>query len=72
MALQIKNIDRIGNNWLYVQFTNKESAMLYGFGSKGDIYTEVSENLNKASLAELKKDVIKFEWDIEKLKSKYL
>ena len=69
--VKIKSISKIGNEISIITDTG-ESAVLYKFGNKGDIYTTVSPGLYKYELADFKKAIKKYDWDINKLKELYL
>jgi len=65
MERKITSIINIGNN-ISVIFNDGESALFTKFGKT--IFTEVSENVKKKTLSEFKKDIVKYNWDVEKLK----
>jgi len=69
--MEIKSITQIGNE-ISIITDNGESAVLYKWGSKGDIYTTVSPGLYKHQLKQFKKDIIKSGWNLEQLKEWYL
>ena len=69
--MKIKSITKIGDE-ISIITDNGESAVLYKWGSKGDIYTTVSKGLYKYQLKQFKKDIIKSGWDIKQLKEWYL
>ena len=69
--LKVSSFCKIGDS-ISINFTNGESAVLYKIGDKGDIYTTVSDGLNKKSLQEIKKDVKKTSWNIQELEKIYL
>jgi len=48
------------------------NAVLYKWGSKGDIYTTTSPGLYKYQLKQFKKDIVKSGWNLEQLKEWYL
>lgn len=48
-----------------------ECVYFYKFGKT--IYTELlTENLQKKTFAEFKKDIIKFDWDLKKLEENWI
>jgi hypothetical protein len=67
--LKVQNFCKIGDS-VSVNFTNGESAVLYKFGR--DVYTTVSPGLNKKSLESIKKDIKKFNWNVQELEKIYL
>lgn len=69
--LKVIKIYNIGE-YLAFDFDNGETATFHKFGTKGDIYTTVTENLNKKSLDIIKKDVKKFNWNTQELEKIYL
>jgi hypothetical protein len=69
--MKIKSITQIGNEISIITECG-ESAVLYKWGSKGDIYTTVSNGLYKYQLKEFKKAIKECDWDINKLKEWYL
>ena len=69
MERKITSIINIGNN-ISVIFNDGESALFTKFGKT--IFTEVSENVKKKTLSEFKKDIVKYKWDVEKLKEVWI
>ena len=65
MERQITSIILIGGT-ISIILNDGESALFTKFGKT--TYTEVSENVKKKTLSEFKKDIVKYKWDIEKLK----
>lgn len=57
-------------NCLLIRFDNYKWAKFYKFGK--DIYTVTSDTLNKKSLIQLKKDIQRLDWNIEKIKQEYI
>ena len=55
---------------LAFDFDNSSTAVFHKFGR--DIYTTVTENLNKKSLEEIKKDINKTNWSKIELEKIYL
>ena len=68
--LKVTKIYNIGE-YLAFDFDNSSTAVFYKFGEK-DIYTTVTENLNKKSLDGIKKDIKKVSWNIQELEKIYL
>ena len=69
--MKITSITSIGNE-ISIITDNGESAVLYKFGNKGDIYTTVSNGLYKYELADFKKAIKRTDWNIEQLKKEFL
>ncbi len=69
--MKIKSITSIGNE-ISIITEEGESAVFYKWGSKGDIYTTVSNGLYKYELADFKKAIKRTNWDVEQLKKLYL
>ena len=69
--LKINNISNVGEHIL-VEFSEEKSAIFHKFGDKGDIYTTVSDELNKATVSELKESIKKNDWNLEKIKKEWL
>lgn len=67
--LKVTKIYNIGNH-LAFDFSNDSTAVFHKFGQ--DIYTTVTENLNKKTLEGIKKDINKVSWDINELEKIYL
>ena len=67
--LKVTKIYKVGEH-LAFDFNNSSTAIFHKFGK--DIYTTVTEDLNKKSLEEIKKDINKVSWDISKLEKIYL
>ena len=67
--LKVTKIYNVGEH-LAFDFNNSSTAVFHKFGQ--DIYTTVTENLNKKSLEGIKKDLKKTDWDINKLEKIYL
>lgn len=65
------SINQIGNEISIITDTG-ESAVLYKWGSKGDIYTTVSDGLYKYQLKEFKEAIKEYSWDINKLKEEFI
>ena len=68
--LKVTKIYNIGEH-LAFDFNNSSTAVFHKFGEK-DIYTTVTETLNKKSLDEIKKDIKKVSWNINELEKIYL
>ena len=68
--LKVTKIYNIGEH-LAFDFDNSSTAVFHKFGEK-DIYTTVTENLNKKSLQEIKKDINKTNWSKIELEKIYL
>ena len=68
--LKVTKIYNIGEH-LAFDFNNSSTAVFHKFGEK-DIYTTVTENLNKKSLEGIKKDIKKVSWNINELEKIYL
>lgn len=64
MERYITSIEKVGDN-ISIIFNDLESAVFYRFGK--DIYTTTSEKVLKKTLSEFKKDLKKFDWDVEEL-----
>jgi len=69
--MKIKSISKIGNEISIITDTG-ESAVLYKFGNKGDIYTTVSPGLYKYELADFKRAIKRTNWNLEQLKKEFL
>lgn len=69
--MKIKSINKIGNAISIITDTG-ESAVFYPFSAHKDIYTTTSLGLYKYQLKDFKRDIKKFDWDINKLKELYL
>ena len=67
--LKVTKIYNIGEH-LAFDFDNYSTAVFHKFGR--DIYTTVTENLNKKSLEEIKKDIKNTNWSKTKLEKIYL
>ena len=67
--LKVTKIYNVGEH-LAFDFNNSSTAIFHKFGQ--DIYTTVTEDLNKKSLDEIKQDILKCDWSIEKLEKIYL
>ena len=67
--LKVTKIYKVGEH-LAFDFSNSSTAIFHKFGK--DIYTTVTEDLNKKSLEEIKKDINKVSWDINELEKIYL
>ena len=67
--LKVIKIYNVGEH-LAFDFNNSSTAIFHKFGQ--DIYTTVTEDLNKKSLDEIKQDILKCDWSIEKLEKIYL
>ena len=67
--LKVTKIYNIGEH-LAFDFDNSSTAVFHKFGR--DIYTTVTENLNKKSLEEIKKDINKTNWSKTELEKIYL
>ena len=65
MERQITSIVLIGNG-IHILLNDGEGALFTKFGKT--IYTETSDNVKKKTLSEFKKDIVKYKWDVEKLK----
>lgn len=69
--MKIKSISSTGNE-ISIITEEGESAVLYKWGSKGDIYTTVSNGLYKYELNDFKKAIKRTDWDVEELKKEFL
>ena len=69
--LKVTKIYKVGEH-LAFDFSNGERGVFHKFGSKGDIYTTVTDKLNKKTLETVKEDIKKFNWDIKELEKIYL
>ncbi len=69
--MKIKSITQIGNEISIITECG-ESAVFYPFSANKDVYTTTSSGLYKYQLKEFKKDIKKYDWDINKLKELYL
>jgi len=69
MERQITSVILTGNT-ISIILNDGESAFFTKFGKT--IYTEVSENVKKKTLSEFKKDIVKYKWDVEKLKEVWI
>ena len=67
--LKVTKIYNIGEH-LAFDFDNSSTAVFHKFGR--DIYTTVTENLNKKSLEQIKKDINKTNWSKIELEKIYL
>ena len=67
--LKVTKIYNIGEH-LAFDFDNSSTAVFHKFGR--DIFTTVTENLNKKSLEEIKKDINKTNWSKTELEKIYL
>ena len=67
--LKVTKIYNIGKH-LAFDFDNSSTAVFHKFGR--DIYTTVTETLNKKSLEEIKKDINKTNWSKTELEKIYL
>jgi hypothetical protein len=56
---------------LKVVLDNGEFACFYPF-AKNQVYSTVSDNLNKKTVFTFKQDILKNKWNIDKLKELYL
>ena len=69
MERKITGITRIGDA-ISVIFNDGESAVLTKFGKT--IYTQTSPGVLKKPLSEFKKDIVKFDWNVEKLRALWI
>lgn len=69
MERQITSIILIGNT-ISIILNDGESALFTKFAKT--IYTETSDNVKKKTLSEFKKDIVKYKWDVEKLKEVWI
>lgn len=69
MERKIESITRIGNS-ISVIFNDGESVVFYPFGKT--IITNVSYGVLKSTLSELKKDILKSNWNVQQLKEWYV
>ena len=69
MERKITSISRIGDA-ISIIFNDGESAVLTKFGKT--IYTQTSPGVLKKTLSEFKKDIIKFEWNVEELRALWI
>jgi len=54
-----------GAKYIAVMLNNAECVYFHKFGET--IYTEVPEGIQKKTFTEFKNDIVKFEWNVEKL-----
>ena len=66
MERKITSISSIGNS-ISVIFSDGESAVFHPFSGNKDIYTTTSPGVLKKTLVELKKDIKKFDWNVQEL-----
>ena len=69
MERKITSISRIGDA-ISIIFNDGESVVLTKFGKT--IYTQTSPGVLKTTLSEFKKDIVKFDWDVEKLRALWI
>lgn len=69
--MKITSISSIGNE-ISILTDNGESAVFYPFSANKDVYTTTSPGLYKYQLKEFKRDIRKYDWDVNKLKELYL
>jgi len=69
--MKIVSINQVGNEISIITECG-EFAVLYKWGSKGDIYTTVSDGLYKHQLKQFKKVIKEYNWDINKLKEEFI
>ena len=69
MERKITSINRIGDA-ISIIFNDGESAVLTKFGKT--IYTQTSPGVLKKTLSEFKKDIVKFDWDVEELRALWI
>lgn len=69
MERRITSITKIGDE-ISIIFNDFESAVFYRFGK--DIITNTSSGVLKKTLSEFKKDLKKFDFDIETLKTLWI
>ena len=67
--LKVTKIYNVGEH-LAFDFNNSSTAIFHKFGQ--DIYTTLTEDLNKKSLEGIKKDIKKTDWNINELEKIYL
>ena len=67
--LKVTKIYNVGEH-LAFDFNNSSTAIFHKFGQ--DIYTTVTEDLNKKSLEGIKKDIKKTDWNKQELEKIYL
>lgn len=67
--MEVKSFYFIGDN-LAIDMQNGERAILHKFGKT--IYSTVTDNLLKKDLTDLKKSVIKHNWNIDKLEKEWI
>ena len=67
--LKVTKIYNVGEH-LAFDFNNSSTAVFHKFGR--DIYTTVTENLNKKSLEIIKEDISKTNWNKTELEKIYL
>lgn len=69
LRMNIESIEKV-NSAIFVRLTNGEYASFHKFGDT--IYSTVSEGVHKSSFEEFKKDIVKYNWDVEKLRELYV
>jgi hypothetical protein len=69
--MNVVSISDIGNS-ISIILDNGESAVFYPFTAKKDVYTTTSNNLHKHQLTEFKRDIKKFNWNVEKLEQAWI
>ena len=67
--LKVTKIYNVGEH-LAFDFNNSSTAIFPKFGK--DLYTTVTEDLNKRSLEGIKKDITETDWHINELEKIYL
>lgn len=67
---QIKEITK-EEDCIKIVLDNKEQATFYPF-AKNQVYSVVSENLNKKTVFEFKQDIVRCSWQVDKLKQNWL
>lgn len=64
LKMKINSIEKV-ESALFVKLDNGETASFHQFG--GTIYSTTSEGLEKKDFEEFKKDIVKYDWNVEKL-----
>lgn len=68
-VLKIKKIDSIKNG-IRIMLDTAQCVYFYKFGKT--IYTELEDNLQKKTFKDFKQDILKTNWDVEKLKKNWI
>lgn len=69
LNMKIVKIEKI-NSAIFVTLDNGEFVVFHKFGN--DVYSVISENLEKKYFNGFKKDIIKTNWNVEELTKKWI